>query len=87
MQIKVNIVSPGNVLYEGNVALLVLPGKEGELGIMHMHENAIIQLTNGRIRIFATAQNLNNTEPDYALDIVSGYAHVTGMACSVIVNV
>ncbi len=82
MQMKVSIISTESVLYEGHATLLVLPGKDGELGVMPMHENVLVQLNSGQIKVF-----IHGLEPDYTFSIVSGYASVSGGICSVIVSV
>lgn len=45
------ILSPGRVFYEGNVESLIVPGIEGQEGILPGHVPVVISLKEGEIKI------------------------------------
>jgi F0F1-type ATP synthase epsilon subunit len=48
---KIQILDPQQVLFEGAVAEATLPGAEGELTILDDHEPLFVVLKRGRIRL------------------------------------
>ena len=51
--IRCTVVSPERPLYEGNVESVVVPGSEGELGILPRHAPLIAALGPGLVRLHA----------------------------------
>ncbi|MCK5580514.1 MAG: hypothetical protein KAJ18_04495 [Candidatus Omnitrophica bacterium] len=48
---KVSVINPKKVVYEGNALMVVLPGEDGELTMMDFHESALCALRDGLVRI------------------------------------
>lgn len=55
--LKFELVSPERVLVSENVEHVVLPGSEGELGVLAGHSPAVVTLVPGVIRIISGASN------------------------------
>ena len=55
--LRVEIVDPDGPVFEGDVAMVVVPAARGELGILPRHAPLVAQLTVGEIRV----QTLDNT--------------------------
>ncbi len=50
-QLKVSIVSPERVVFEGPADMVVVPRWDGELGILHGHAPLLAVLGRGRLRV------------------------------------
>ena len=48
--LRFELVSPKGLVYEGDVAMVVLPAVTGEMGIMPRHAPVVAQLSIGRLR-------------------------------------
>ncbi len=77
---KFEIVTPGGLIYEGDIKMVTLPGKEGEFGVIPEHASLVSLLDTGVI----TIENINNQELIVA--IKTGYVKVSEDKVSCIVN-
>ena len=68
-KIRIEIVTPYGVFYEGEVDSVTVRVKDGELGIMHMHTPMIAALVPGETRV------LENGEWKHCLT-TNGYAEI-----------
>lgn len=50
---NIKILTPEQVIFEGEVKSVLLPGKNGEFHIMKDHAAIVASLTNGKIKVFA----------------------------------
>jgi len=66
---KLEILSPDALLFEGEVEAIQLPGKDGSLGILNSHAPLISSLREGKVKI---TQNGN----DSFFDINGGVVEV-----------
>ena len=57
--IKLSIVTPNGVIFEGNVKSVVLPGKDGEFGVMASHSSLVSSLDVGVIEITNTDASID----------------------------
>ncbi|WP_456427768.1 ATP synthase F1 subunit epsilon [Nitratifractor sp.] len=48
---KLEIVTPGGLIYEGDVKMVTLPGKEGEFGVLPGHASLVSLLDTGVITV------------------------------------
>ncbi len=76
---RVEIVTPYSLFYEGQVEMVVMTAKDGEVGIMPKHAPMIVAIVPGEIRILANGQWR-------ALSSSNGYAEVSGDLTMIIVN-
>jgi F-type H+-transporting ATPase subunit epsilon len=51
--LRLEIVAPDGPVFEGDVAMIVVPAMRGELGILPRHAPLVAQLTVGEIRVQA----------------------------------
>lgn len=49
--LRLELVSPSNLVYEGDVEMVVLPAVTGEIGVLPRHAPLLAQLTIGRLRV------------------------------------
>jgi F-type H+-transporting ATPase subunit epsilon len=73
------IVTPEGLAYQGSVERVVLPGSEGDFGVLASHERFLSPLRVGEVEIRTTDDTL------YAA-IAGGFAEVDGSAVSVLVD-
>ncbi len=48
---KLEIITPDKKMFEGNVKSLVVPGSEGQLGILNNHAPMIASLKKGIVKV------------------------------------
>ena len=77
---KLEIVTPNGLIYEGDVKMVTLPGKEGEFGVLPDHASLVSLLEAGVI----TIENANNQEVIVAIN--KGYVKVDENKVSCIVD-
>jgi F-type H+-transporting ATPase subunit epsilon len=77
---KLEIVTPNGLIYEGDVKMVTLPGKEGEFGVLPDHASLVSLLDAGVI----TIENANNQEVIVAIN--KGYVKVDENKVSCIVD-
>ena len=77
--LKLEIVTPEGKVFEGEVETVLLPGVEGDMGILPMHETLVTALNAGELQI---TQN-GRTE---SMAIGEGFAEVTAHRVSVLTD-
>ena len=77
---KLEIVTPHGLIYEGDVAQVTLPGKEGEFGVLPEHASLVSLLDAGVI----TVDTGNKKEMNVAIN--GGYVKVDESKVSCIVD-
>lgn len=56
--LKLEIISPEGVIFEGDCKMAVVPLTLGDIGFMHGHESVIALLREGEITVFDAKDNL-----------------------------
>jgi F-type H+-transporting ATPase subunit epsilon len=79
MALELLIVTPQGTAWQGSARSVVLPGSEGDFGVLEHHERFLTPLRVGEVRIEAEAQTL------YAA-ISDGFADVGGSQVAVMVE-
>jgi F-type H+-transporting ATPase subunit epsilon len=69
-KIHAKIITPTGVLYSDDVDMVVMPGSEGEFGVMAGHVPMIVQLKAGQVRLYSD-------ETHTPFIIKDGIAHIT----------
>lgn len=77
---KLEIISPKEKLYEGEVILVSLPGTLGAFEILNNHAPIISTLTNGEIKVIDTNKN------SHAFKVKSGLVEASQNTISVLVE-
>ncbi len=78
-QIQFDVVTPKALLRSEEAHMVVIPGEEGEFGVLHNHAPLISNLRNGVVTIYQDA----NT-PSARIFVAGGFAEVTGERCTVL---
>jgi len=77
--IKLSIVTPNGMIFDGDVKSVTLPGKEGEFGVLPGHASLLSSLSVGVIVI-------EKAEQSEAVAINWGYAKVSASNVDVLVD-
>lgn len=79
MALLLNIVTPQGPAYTGEVTSVVLPGTEGDFGVLPSHERLLAPLRIGEVEIHTGSESI------YAA-IAAGFAEVNGQEVVVMVE-
>ena len=79
MSIDLTIVTPQGIVYRGPVESVVLPGAEGEFGVLENHERFLSPLRTGEVEI-------KSGEGSIFAAIAQGFADVVGDEVTVLVE-
>ena len=55
--ISFDLVSPEKLIYNDNVGMIIVPGKEGDLGVLPGHSKLLSSLRPGRVMIYDKSKN------------------------------
>ena len=77
---SVIVVSPNEMLYEGDAEEIVVPGQEGGMSILGRHAPLLAVLKKGTIEII-------NDSSQKEIDIESGFVEVSKKKASTFVNI
>ncbi len=80
MAIALEILSPEKRLLARDVDMVVIPGTEGDLGILPGHANLITSLREGHIDLY------EGTKITDRYLVTGGYAEVTATRCAVLAD-
>ena len=78
---KLEIVTPEKVAYSREVGMVVLPGAEGDIGVMDNHSPLVSDLREGEIAVYTDA---NDTQPKERFVVKGGIAQITAKLCTVL---
>lgn len=70
---RIRIVCPESLAYEGEAAFIALPSTDGELGVLPDHASEICTIQPGYVRVCDTKMG----EVDHTLAVNGGYAEIT----------
>ena len=76
------IISPAEILFEGEVTSVTLPGTKGSFTILRNHASLISSLTSGQV-VFSRNKENNDTEK---VDVAGGIVVVENNVISVCVD-
>ncbi|MFQ5506401.1 MAG: ATP synthase F1 subunit epsilon [Planctomycetota bacterium] len=79
MPFDLTIVTPQGPAYQGAVESVVLPGSEGDFGVLASHERLLSPLRAGAVEIRTAEETVHAT-------IAEGFAEVTGETVVVMVE-
>ena len=79
MPLDLAIVTPSGAAYRGDVDAVVLPGSEGEFGVLPEHERFLCALRTGEVQIQSGGQTV------YAA-VADGFADVSGEQVTLLVD-
>ncbi|WP_032113834.1 F0F1 ATP synthase subunit epsilon [Candidatus Paracaedibacter symbiosus] len=79
---KIVILSPTQTLLNQNVVFAVVPGSEGEFGILANHAPFIVTLKEGLVKIYRDNQQTISEE----IKITGGFANIQNNVCQLLIN-
>lgn len=53
-----DLVSPENLVFNDKVGMIIVPGKEGDIGILPGHSKLLSSLRPGRVMVYGESKNL-----------------------------
>ena len=56
--ISFDLVSPEKLVFNDKVAMIIVPGKEGDIGVLPGHSKLLSSLRSGRVMVYGEGQNL-----------------------------
>jgi F-type H+-transporting ATPase subunit epsilon len=68
-KLKVALISPERVVFEGAADMVVAPAWDGELGILHGHAPTLVLLGRGKLRV-------TNSGAEQRFDVEGGFLQV-----------
>jgi F-type H+-transporting ATPase subunit epsilon len=77
--LKLQIITPEALIFEGDVDSVQLPGVEGEMGVLPQHETLISELKAGEVHILQKGQT-------QILAIGEGFAEITGTSVGILTD-
>lgn len=77
--ISFDLVSPENLIFNDKVGMIIIPGKDGDLGILPGHSKVISTLRPGRVMIYGEDKNLLKS-----FFVSGGFAEINPERCIVL---
>jgi F-type H+-transporting ATPase subunit epsilon len=77
--LKLEIITPDALVFEGDVEFVELPGAEGDMGVFPQHEALVTELKAGELRITQKGKV-------EVLAIGEGFAEITGTSIAVMTD-
>jgi F-type H+-transporting ATPase subunit epsilon len=79
-ELHLRIISPSRTEYDGHVTMVVLPGSEGEFGVLPYHAPMIASLQSGNIQIHKDGHIAREVK------ITSGVASISASGVDVLLS-
>ena len=57
-KISFDLVSPENLVFNDEVGMIIVPGKDGDLGVLPGHSKVMSSLRPGRVMVYGEDKNL-----------------------------
>ena len=73
------LVSPENLVFNGQVGMIIVPGKDGDLGILPGHSKVISSLRPGRVMVYEEDKSLLKS-----FFVSGGFAEINSEKCIVL---
>ena len=77
--ISFDLVSPENLIFNDEVGMVIVPGKDGDLGVLPGHSKVMSSLRPGRVMVYGEGKNLLK-----AFFVSGGFAEVNPEKCIVL---
>jgi F-type H+-transporting ATPase subunit epsilon len=79
-QLDLRLITPDRTLYKGDVSMVVIPGEEGDFGVLPRHTPFATTLRAGNVKIYR-----NDTVSDM-VTITGGFAEVINDKCEIVAD-
>ena len=77
--ISFDLVSPENLIFNDDVGMIIVPGKDGDLGVLPGHSKVMSSLRPGRVMVYGEDKNLLKS-----FFVSGGFAEVNPEKCIVL---
>ena len=77
--ISFDLVSPDNLIFNDEVGMIIVPGKDGDFGVLPGHSKVMSSLRPGRVMVYGEDKNLLK-----AFFVSGGFAEVNPEKCIVL---
>ena len=77
--ISFDLVSPENLIFNDEAGMIIVPGKDGDLGVLPGHSKVMSSLRPGRIMVYGEDKNLLK-----AFFVSGGFAEINPEKCIVL---
>ena len=77
--ISFDLVSPENLIFNDEVGMIIVPGKDGDLGVLPGHSKVMSSLRPGRVMVYGEGKNLLK-----AFFVSGGFAEINPEKCIVL---
>ena len=77
--ISFDLVSPENLIFNDEVGMIIVPGKDGDFGVLPGHSKVMSSLRPGRLMVYGEGKNLLK-----AFFVSGGFAEVNPEKCIVL---
>lgn len=78
-KVNVELVTPEKLVFSSEADLVVVPGSEGDFGVLHNHAPMISTLRPGVVKI-------SGSDSDKNIFVSSGFIEVTGERCTILAS-
>ena len=78
-KISFDLVSPENLIFNDEVGMIIVPGKDGDLGILPGHSKVMSSLRPGRVMVYGEDKNLLKS-----FFVPGGFAEINPEKCIVL---
>ena len=78
-KISFDLVSPENLIFNDEVGMIIVPGKDGDIGVMPGHSKLICSLRSGRVMVYGDYKDLLKS-----FFVSGGFAEVNPEKCIVL---
>ena len=77
--ISFDLVSPENLIFNDEAGMIIVPGKDGDLGVLPGHSKVMSSLRPGRVMVYGEDKNLLK-----AFFVSGGFAEINPEKCIVL---
>ena len=77
--ISFDLVSPENLIFNDDVGMIIVPGKDGDFGVLPGHSKVMSSLRPGRVMVYGEGKNLLKS-----FFVSGGFAEVNPEKCIVL---
>ena len=78
-KISFDLVSPENLIFNDEVSMIIVPGKDGDIGVLPGHSKLLSSLRPGRIMVYGEDKNLLKS-----FFVSGGFAEVNPEKCIIL---
>jgi len=78
-KISFDLVSPENLIFNDDVGMIIVPGKDGDLGVLPGHSKIMSSLRPGRVMVYGEDKNLLKS-----FFVSGGFAEVNPEKCIIL---